>query len=111
MLGAVNAQYNRQCNNVNAENANTASMVNAGMGMLGNIAGSAIPKPSDPRLKKNIKRIGTHALGIGLYTWDYLWGEASTGVMANEVEKVMPEAVVSHPSGFKMVNYSMLGLA
>jgi hypothetical protein len=30
--------------------------------------------------------------------------------MADEVEKVMPEAVV-RTNGFKMVNYSMLGLA
>ena len=110
MLGAVNAQYTAQSNNVNAANANTAGMIGAGMQMAGNVA-SKLPIPSDPRLKKNIKRIGTHALGIGLYTWDYLWGEPSTGVMANEVEKVMPEAVVLHPSGFKMVNYSMLGLA
>jgi hypothetical protein len=30
--------------------------------------------------------------------------------MADEVEKVMPEAVGVHPSGFKWVNYKMLGL-
>jgi len=111
MLGAVNAQYTAQSNNVNAQNADTAAMVGAGMGMLGGIGGGLATKYSDPRLKKNIKRIGTHALGIGLYTWDYLWGEPSTGVMADEVEKVMPKAVVLHHSGFKMVNYSMLGLA
>jgi hypothetical protein len=39
-----------------------------------------------------------------------LWGEPFAGVMADEVEQVMPEAIVMHPSGFKMVNYSMLGL-
>jgi hypothetical protein len=30
--------------------------------------------------------------------------------MAHEVEEVMPEAVSLHPSGFKQVNYTMLGL-
>ena len=29
--------------------------------------------------------------------------------MAQEVEKVMPEAVVTMPNGFKAVNYAMLG--
>ena len=44
MLGAVNAQYTAESNNVNAANANTSSMINAGMGMLGNVTGSLIPK-------------------------------------------------------------------
>jgi len=63
---------------------------------------------SDRRLKSNIKRIGTHKLGIGLYEYDIL-GEHQQGVMADEVEKVMPEAVLMHPSGYKMVNYGLLG--
>jgi hypothetical protein len=29
--------------------------------------------------------------------------------MADEVEKIMPEAVLIHPTGYKMVNYSMIG--
>jgi hypothetical protein len=29
--------------------------------------------------------------------------------MADEVEQVLPQAVVEHESGFKMVDYSMLG--
>jgi hypothetical protein len=29
--------------------------------------------------------------------------------MADEVEKVMPEAVITMPNGFKAVNYSLLG--
>jgi hypothetical protein len=47
---------------------------------------------------------------MNIYSWDYVWGEHSRGVMADEVEEIMPEAVVMHPTGFKMVNYSMLGL-
>jgi len=108
MLGAAQAlgQFNMNTYNQQnaANNALTSGLMSAG-GMLG---GAAIM--SDRRLKKNIKRIGTHILGIGLYTWDYLWGQPFSGVMADEVEKVMPEAVIHHPSGFKMVNYKMLGL-
>ena len=109
MLGATTAQGQYNQGLYNAQMAAASNQQSGLMGMGGALGGAAIL--SDPRLKKNIKRIGTHALGIGLYTWDYLWGEPSTGVMANEVEKVMPEAIVVHPSGFKMVNYSMLGLA
>lgn len=75
-------------------------------------AGASIYKNifSDCRLKKNIKLIGTHAKGIGIYSWEYLWGTKAIGVMADEVEKIIPEAVTTHKSGFKIVNYAMLGV-
>ena len=62
---------------------------------------------SDRRLKSNIVRVGTHPLGIGIYEYD-IFGERQRGVMADEVESVLPEAVAIHPSGYKMVNYGML---
>ena len=71
--------------------------------------------PSDRALKENIARIGEHPLGIGLYLFDYKpefrdWcGHGRQfGVMAQEVEAVMPEAVSTHPDGYKRVNYAML---
>ena len=73
---------------------------------------------SDPSIKENVARIGTHSMGFGLYLFDYkpefrqAWGHGRQfGVMANEIELVMPEAVVLHPDGYKMVNYDMLGIA
>jgi hypothetical protein len=40
------------------------------------------------------------------------WGHGrQIGVMADEVKKVMPEAVSVHPDGYKMVNYAMLGIS
>ena len=82
------------------------SGANATASGLFNLAGSAIAA-SDRRLKSNIERIGTHKLGIGLYEYD-IFGGRQQGVMADEVEKVMPEAVLMHPSGYKMVNYGLL---
>jgi hypothetical protein len=112
MLGAATAKGQYDQSMYNAQLAAQSQMVSAGIGAAGALGGAGIGAAvkSDRRLKKNIKRIGTHVLGIGLYTWDYLWGEPFAGVMADEVEQVMPEAIVMHPSGFKMVNYSMLGL-
>jgi hypothetical protein len=58
-----------------------------------------------------------HPLGIGLYLFDYKpqYREAfgygrQFGVMADEVESVMPEAVSLDLSGYQMVNYAMLGM-
>lgn len=72
---------------------------------------------SDRNLKQNIVRVGTHHFGIGLYLFDYKTEIAPSagygrqfGVMADEVETVMPEAVVIHPDGYKRVNYAMLGI-
>ena len=62
---------------------------------------------SDRRLKSNIVRVGTHPLGIGIYEYD-IFGERQRGVMADEVLKVMPEAVMTADNGYMMVNYGML---
>jgi hypothetical protein len=97
---------------------NQVGSYNAGMGLLGSLAGAAgtaIGGPlgvaglftSDRRLKSNIVRVGTHPLGIGIYEYD-LFGERQRGVMADEVETVVPEAVVTGANGYKMVNYGLL---
>ena len=62
---------------------------------------------SDIRLKSNIVRVGTHPLGIGIYEYD-IFDRRERGVMAQEVEKVRPEAVAEHPDGYKMVDYAAL---
>ena len=74
---------------------------------LGNLGLAAFKAFSDRRLKSNVIRIGTHPLGIGLYEYD-IFGERQRGVMADEVEAVLPSAVSTHSSGFKMVDYSQL---
>ena len=75
-------------------------------------------KGSDRNIKQNIIRIGDHPLGFGLYLFDYKaeyrqqFGQGRQfGVMAQEVEAPMPEAVCVHPDGYKMVDYGMLGIA
>jgi len=73
---------------------------------------------SDRRTKENIVRVGDHPLGIGLYLFDYKpefrdpWGHGRQfGVIADEVETVMPRAVSMHPDGYNLVNYGMLGIS
>lgn len=99
--GQANMQnYGIQSANVNAQNAGLYNLLGQG-GM------AAATYFSDRRLKSNIERIGTHRLGIGIYEYD-IFGGRQIGVMADEVEAVMPQAVIEHPSGFKMVNYGAL---
>jgi hypothetical protein len=92
-------RFGIQSSNVNARNA--------GLYNLAGTAGTAAMMFSDRRLKSNIERIGTHPLGIGVYEYD-IFDRKERGVMADEVEAVMPEAVMLHPSGYKMVNYGMI---
>jgi len=70
---------------------------------------------SDERLKENIKPIGKSENGHNLYTWD--WNDKAkelgvndptTGVLAQEVMKYMPEAVIQNDNGYYMVNYGAL---
>jgi hypothetical protein len=75
------------------------------------------PMVSDLRAKENILRIGTHPLGFGLYLFNYKpqWRERcgsgrQFGVMADEVEAVVPHAVSTGSDGYKQVDYAMLGI-
>ena len=81
--------------------------------------GTGVMKPagSDRVIKENIAKIGVHPLGIGLYLFDYKSDYRDQcghgrqfGVMADEVETVMPEAVSVHADGYKQVDYSLLGV-
>jgi len=61
---------------------------------------------SDRRLKRNIQKIGQLENGLNVYTFNYIWDSTLTvGVMADEVRKVKPEAVINI-NGFDLVDYS-----
>lgn len=86
----------------------------SGLGEAGSFLGgaAAVRKAfSDRRLKENIVHVGHGPYGLPVYEFNYI-GQAQRyrGVMADEVEQVMPEAVVVGDDGFKQVNYGMLGM-
>jgi len=71
--------------------------------------------PSDMALKTNVQLQGQLPNGINLYTWD--WTEEgkelsnnapSYGVIAQEVQEIIPEAVVRGDHGYLTVDYSKL---
>lgn len=87
------------------------SQANAGKAQgTGEAAGAAAAKyattvlgKSDQRLKKNISHIGFYG-PHNLYSFDYLDGTHSVGVVAQE----MPDRYVTEVNGYLMVDYGML---
>jgi hypothetical protein len=84
----------------------------------GGVESNKSGQTSDFRVKENIQQIGQHPLGFGLYLFDYKsefqrsCGEGRQfGVMAQEVELVVPAAVSIAANGYKQVDYRMLGIA
>jgi Chaperone of endosialidase len=81
------------------------------VGAVFNKEGGEGPPPSDIRLKRDIEAVSRLDNGIGLYRYRYLWSDQEyVGVMAQEVESVVPDAVTSGPDGYLRVNYDRLGL-
>lgn len=95
-IGAENLRESRRTTNAQISQANSAGLMEA--------AGTAIAAyfafSSDRRLKTNIQRIGT-VNGYPWYSFIYLWGEKSEGVMSDEV----PARYVTQVDGYDMVNY------
>jgi hypothetical protein len=66
---------------------------------------------SDLRLKHDIVLLGRLEDGLGYYRFVYNGGHtAYVGVMAQEVQRVAPEAVTLGPDGYFRVDYALLGL-
>jgi hypothetical protein len=86
----------------------TASGIGAGLAGAGTIA-QFLPffGFSDVRLKKNVRGpVGRTNSGHNLYAYEFLGSsKPEIGVLAQEVERKDPAAIVTHPSGYKMVNY------
>ena len=87
------------------------------MGDLGGLlgGGAAAYKAfgfSDIQLKENIHKVRVDwRTGLNVYEFNYKGSPTRfEGVIAQEVEKVYPEAVEDTEYGFKKVNYSLLGL-
>lgn len=113
ILGATTAAGNYNLSGYNAQQAAQAGMNSGLLGLGGSLGAAAIM--SDIRTKEHIKQIGFLPNGLSVYEYEYKpeWKDEAghgkfVGVMAQDVEKVMPEAVITRPDGYKMVNYGVL---
>jgi len=112
MFGAM-ASYK-----TNADRNNQGDSLASTLGGLGGAAvGAAKLAPvlgfSDRRLKENIIEVGQdEQTGLKLYEFNYLSDpdKRYRGVMADEVEAYMPDAVVKGLDGFMLVDYGRLGI-
>jgi len=96
----------------------TVHMTTQGTGGTGHDAIGPMTMKSDLRAKENVVRIGTHPMGFGIYLFDYKPEFSAAngkgrqfGVIADEVEDFVPEAVSIGMDGYKQVNYSQLGIS
>ena len=67
---------------------------------------------SDRRLKENIEWVGRDDVtGLPLYEFNYIEDPDTRwrGFMADEVKRLVPEAVIEDENGYMYVNYGMLG--
>ena len=98
-MGAATNQYGAAQDAYNARQMGMQGLF-SGLGMLGGMF-------SDRRLKRNIRKIGESS-GLNLYAYEYVWGQPAVGFMADEVAELYPHAVVTHESGFDMVDYGAI---
>jgi hypothetical protein len=111
--GGANAGVQAAFGNQMAAIGLGAQMHSARMGMFGQIIGGVASgigaAKSDKKLKKNIEYKFNSPSGIPVYNFEYIDAKHGSGiyqgVMSNEVPR---EAVIMHPDGYEMVNYSML---
>ena len=104
IFAATQAQGATDANRYASEVQGYGSKMNA----LGNIAGG-FAAASDKTLKENIVKVGQSPSGFNIYEWNYLWSpERFRGVVAQEVQKINPQAVLSNIFGHLMVDYSKL---
>ena len=125
-IGQLGVQtYNIQSQNYQAEQNRQAQQnagASAGFGSaLGAIGGAAMKyapamiAASDIRTKENITAVGKLPNGLTIYEFEYKpefknkkhYGKGRhRGLMAHEVEAVIPEAVIQMEDGYKAIDYS-----
>ena len=107
LVGASLAANQQAIDVAKAKQAASGGFMGGLMELGGALGGAAISKYSDVRLKENIKRIGKYK-NHNLYEYNYIWSKVKElGVMAQEIEKVIPNAV-KELNGFKTVNYEAI---
>jgi hypothetical protein len=102
-LGAGTGAYGAQGGMMNAQLG--GNLLSGLLGLGGSLFGGL--GFSDERLKTDVAKVGELYDGSNVYAFKYLWDETPrVGLMAHEVEPRTPDAVVEHPSGYKMVDYA-----
>ena len=105
-VGLYNSRYANAGRTINTENILGAK---ENLDIFKTVSGGIGGFFSDRRLKRNITRIGELLNGIPVYLFQYIsHAPFYLGVMADEVQKIIPDAVKTGRFGFKSVDYAMV---
>jgi Chaperone of endosialidase len=105
--------YRARAQNAQAQNQGLFGIAGSALGALGSAAGAGGILPmlamSDRRMKTAIEPTGARLAGLPLYRFRFRHDPSALqlGVMADEVRRVMPEAV-RNVTGHDMVDYGLL---
>lgn len=106
IFDATMAQSGYNTDVYNAQQARDANMMSGLFGLGGSLGAAWLL--SDRRMKRDIARVGALESGIPVYQYRYVDDNVQRiGVMADEAEKVIPEAVIE-VNGRKAVRYEKL---
>jgi hypothetical protein len=104
--GLINANYDQRFNRYQLGQQQSQQMLGGLFGL-----GSSLIAASDERVKENIEPLGEVA-GEKVYSYDYKGkfddGERHIGVMAQDIERKRPDAVMTGKDGVKRVHYGRL---
>ena len=85
-----------------------AQSLGQGSQNIAGLVGTVASLFSDRRLKRNISKHGKYK-DYNTYKYQYAWSDDwYIGVMSDEVKQINPDAVITHESGYDMVNYGAL---
>jgi hypothetical protein len=110
--------YNAEQNRIAQQNAGASAGWGSAIGAIGGAAMKYAPAmiaASDIRTKENIAAVGKLPNGLTVYEFEYKpefknkkhYGNGRMrGLMAHEVEAVIPEAVIQMEDGYKAIDYS-----
>lgn len=104
--GLINENYNQKMARYQQQQAQTNSLLGGLFGL-----GSSFIMASDARVKENVEPLG-EIMGEKIYAYDYKGkfddGKRHVGVMAQDIERKRPDAVMTGDDGVKRVHYGRL---
>lgn len=116
VAGITQSAFGDNMQNAQMQNSTNNAMMGGLFGLAGAgvTGGATLMKPapvtniySDRRLKTDVRRVGKLDNGLPVYSYRYIGHDAmQIGVMADEVERLHPDAVTHDARGFKMVDYA-----
>lgn len=106
-LGFLDPNMGATVNSSGSSRSTSQTRESMGLGQIAGIALQGMALMSDKRAKEDIERVGDNPAGGGVYRYRMKGtGEEQIGLLAQEVEKRDPGAVVQGDDGYKRVNYT-----